>query len=116
MGHFGTQTGDIDTLVLGCTHYVFAQDELRDLLGPEVQLIATGEPVARQTRRLLHTANALARDERQAGAVLLTTGPLAQLQTAAARWLQLPQECCSTALVAVERLNSSHPQALSSSF
>ena len=102
MGRFGTQTGDIDTLVLGCTHYVFAQDELRDLLGPEVRLIATGEPVARQTRRLLHATNALALAQ---GAqptpwpLLLTTGPLAQLQSAAARWLQLPQECCRVALV-----------------
>ena len=102
MGRFGTQTGDIDTLVLGCTHYVFAQDELRDLLGPEVRLIATGEPVARQTRRLLHAANALALAQDAQPTpwpLLLTTGPLAQLQTAAARWLQLPQECCHVALV-----------------
>lgn len=108
MGHFGTHTGDIDTLVLGCTHYVFAENELRDLLGPDVRLIATGEPVARQTRRLLHSHGALAANASDGAAkheqplpLLLTTGPLAQLQTAAARWLQLPQSCCSsTALVA----------------
>ena len=105
MGRFGTELGEIDTLVLGCTHYVFAQTELRDLLGPNVQLIATGEPVARQTRRLLLAADALVLHTPLLGAVqppplplLLTTGPLAQLQTAAARWLQLPQECCRVAL------------------
>ena len=105
MGDFGTQPGEIDTLVLGCTHYVFAQDELRDLLGPQVQLIATGEPVARQTRRLLqangnlNTAPAtLGNDSIQ----LLTTGPLKSLQTAAARWLQLPSQCCKTVVVPTE--------------
>ena len=107
MGRFGLHPGEIDTLVLGCTHYVFAQTELRDLLGPDVRLIATGEPVARQTRRLLHSADALALPEVDgtvAGTeplpLLLTTGPLAQLQTAAARWLQLPEKCCYPAQVA----------------
>ena len=100
MGRFGTETGDIDTLVLGCTHYVFAENELREVLGTSVQFIATGEPVARQTRRLLQAAGALAGVSDAAPApLLLTTGPLAQLQTAAARWLQLPAACCHTAQI-----------------
>ena len=100
MGRFGTETGDIDTLVLGCTHYVFAESALREVLGTSVQFIATGEPVARQTRRLLQAAGALAGVSDAAPApLLLTTGPLAQLQTAAARWLQLPAACCHTAQI-----------------
>ncbi|MGH6638885.1 MAG: glutamate racemase [Polaromonas sp.] len=88
MGRFGTEPGDIDTLVLGCTHYLFAAPQLRDLLGEEVRLIETGEPVARQTRRLLAAANQLS----VAGpgvTQLLTTGQLKALQTAARHWLQL---------------------------
>lgn len=104
MGRFGTQDGAIDTLVLGCTHYVFAQDDLRALLGPSVQLISTGEPVARQTRRLLQVAGTLApppqaRAHTDGAIQLLTTGALAPLQAAAARWLQLPSECCSAVTV-----------------
>lgn len=96
MGRFGTHPGEIDTLVLGCTHYVFVEPELRALLGPQVQMISTGEPVARQTRRLLQAAGALAPESAVAAApLLMTTGPLAQLQTAAERWLQLPAACCS---------------------
>jgi len=98
MGPFGIQEGEIDTLVLGCTHYVFVQDELRSLLGPDIQMIATGEPVARQTRRLLQAAGTLAPEGGAPGPAitLLTTGALAPLQNAATRWLQLPAQCCST--------------------
>lgn len=98
MGAFGPQTGAMDTLVLGCTHYLFAQEELRALLGPHIRLIATGDPVARQTRRLLQAAGTLAPPEAIAAphtaVQLYTTGTLAALQTAAARWLQLPTSCC----------------------
>lgn len=89
--------GSIDTLVLGCTHYVFAQHTLRALLGPGVALLDTGAPVARQTRRLLGAAGALAAE---GGAVqLFTTGDLPALQAAAARWLQLPTSACASAHV-----------------
>lgn len=108
MGRFGSNPGEIDTLVLGCTHYVFAQEVLRDLLGPEVTLIATGEPVARQTRRLLQAAGTLAAESGpppppQERIRLLTTGALAPLQNAAHRWLQLPAQCCATVDVAQPR-------------
>ena len=100
MGTFGTETGQIDTLVLGCTHYVFVADELRSLVGPQVRLIETGEPVARQTRRLLHKDALLTPEdsiaEAPASIRLLTTGALAPLQAAAERWLQLPPDCCAT--------------------
>ncbi|WP_225976091.1 glutamate racemase, partial [Paracidovorax avenae] len=60
LGPFGTAPGEIDTLVLGCTHYIFAEDALRAHTGPQVRLVETGEPVARQTRRLLEAAGTLA--------------------------------------------------------
>ena len=88
LGEFGPQAGQIDTVVLGCTHYAFAQEELAAVAGPAVRLVETGEPVARQTRRLLEAAGQL----RPAGAGrvrLLSTGSLPALQSAAARWLGL---------------------------
>lgn len=99
MGSFGQRTGDIDTLVLGCTHYVFIKDELRELLGPDVHIIDTGAPVARQTRRILVQRDTLA-DESDAGHAgqvrLYTTGRLTALQAAGQRWLQLAPEHCAT--------------------
>lgn len=89
--------GDIDTLVLGCTHYVFARDTLRALLGPRVALLDTGAPVARQTRRLLAASGPWATGH---GTLrLFTTGELPALQAAAARWLQLPASVCARAHV-----------------
>ncbi len=86
MGRFGTGPGEIDTLVLGCTHYVFAHDVLAGMLGPGVAIIETGEPVARQTRRLLETAGLL-RTEGTGNVKLLTSGSQAALEAAASRWL-----------------------------
>jgi len=95
---FGSAPGQIDTLVLGCTHYVFAQPTLHKLLGANVQLVSTGEPVARQTRRLLEAARLLRADPAPhtgAGRTqLFTTGDLSGLQAAAQRWLQLPAHVC----------------------
>ena len=99
MGRFGSAPGDIDTLVLGCTHYVFVENDLRQLLGPRVQLVSTGEPVSRQTQRLLAAAEML-NPGKTDGAVqpigLLTTGDLQGLQAAAQRWLGLPPGVCET--------------------
>ncbi|WP_416548747.1 glutamate racemase [Limnohabitans sp. DCL3] len=97
MGRFGTTPGAIDTLVLGCTHYVFVEPVLRQLLGPQVQLVSTGEPVARQTHRLLAAAERLMPPMNDAVTPtmhLLTTGNLQSLQAAAQRWLGLPPEVC----------------------
>jgi glutamate racemase len=97
MGRFGSEPGDIDTLVLGCTHYVFVENDLRQLLGPDVQLLSTGEAVARQTERLLAAADLLntATPHGSARPVrLMTTGDLQGLQAAAMRWLGLPSGLC----------------------
>lgn len=89
MGRFGAAPGAIDTLVLGCTHYPFASDVLQALTDPVVRLVETGEPVARQTRRLLEADGRLQANGRAGRIELLSTGSLPQLQEAAARWLSL---------------------------
>ncbi|MES1980235.1 MAG: glutamate racemase [Pseudomonadota bacterium] len=89
MGRFGDQPGEIDTLVLGCTHYPFAEAQLRQLLGPQVQIISNGAAIAQQTRRQLVAAAAEA--EHIPGSIrLLTTGDASALGAAAHRWLGLP--------------------------
>ena len=79
---------NVDTLVLGCTHYPFAADVLRECVGAEVQLVETGEPVARQTKRLLEQQSLL-RPEGEGRVHWHTTGSPEALRAAASRWLGL---------------------------
>lgn len=44
---------EIDTLVLGCTHYPLLKPLLRDVLGPDVKLIDSAEETAAETARTL---------------------------------------------------------------
>jgi glutamate racemase len=85
---FGQAPGEIDTLVLGCTHYPFAAGILRELLGPHIQLVETGQPVARHTRRLLE-AQGLLNPHGSGRVEWRTTGAPEALRAAAARWLGL---------------------------
>lgn len=49
----------IDTLVLGCTHYPLLKDHIAALCGPQVEVLDTAEPVARQLWRRLVAAGRL---------------------------------------------------------
>lgn len=44
---------ECDTLILGCTHYPFLKPVLRELLPADIQLVDTGEAVARQLQARL---------------------------------------------------------------
>jgi glutamate racemase len=98
MGPFGHAPGQMDSLVLGCTHYVFVQEILSSMVGPHVHIISTGEAVAKQTHRLIanqSTDAALSASMSTEDTVQLwTTGSLTALAHAAKRWLNLPPECC----------------------
>ncbi len=93
MGSFGIHRGQIDTLVLGCTHYPFAVEQLRELLGPQVQFVSNGPAVARHTRlklsqKVLPAAAQSERCKATAQVVFLSTGEPQVLLAAAQRWLQ----------------------------
>ena len=42
-----------DTIVLGCTHYPFVKDAIREIVGDNISLIDTGAAVAKQLKRQL---------------------------------------------------------------
>ena len=51
--------GQLDALVLGCTHYPFVRSLVAEILGAETQILDGGEGTARQTKRCLEAANLL---------------------------------------------------------
>ena len=87
MGQFGINSGEMDTLVLGCTHYPFIEDRLRRLVGVDVQFLEGGAPVARRTRGLLADAGQLAETPSLGESVgFFCTGRLESLHAANAHW------------------------------
>lgn len=82
----------VDTVVLGCTHYAFVHDRIKALLGPGVRIVDTAEAIAQQAVRRFAALPAPARRADVASEppiVLQTTGDPRQLQDIAARWLGL---------------------------
>jgi glutamate racemase len=45
---------DIDTLILGCTHYPVIKNTIQQVVGPSITLIDSGEETALVTKQMLH--------------------------------------------------------------
>jgi len=54
--------GDIDTLILGCTHYPLLSEAIQKVVGPNVRLIDSGKETARDARLVLEENNLLKMD------------------------------------------------------
>ena len=63
--------GQLDALVLGCTHYPFASGAIRRILGEKVVLLDGGDGTARETQRRLRQAGLLSEEER--GTITITS-------------------------------------------
>ncbi|MFQ3181437.1 MAG: glutamate racemase [Polaribacter sp.] len=50
---------NIDSLVLGCTHYPYLIPQIRNILGSKIKIIDSGEAVAKQTKTILTNHNLL---------------------------------------------------------
>ena len=78
-----------DTLVLGCTHYPFVEQLIREVAGPEVSIVDTGEPVARQLQRLLEQRDLLSQVPAADRLMAYTTGSSSTLSLAFSKLLRL---------------------------
>lgn len=65
-GYLGEYRGKVDGVVLGCTHYPFVARQIRAIVG-DVPLYDGGPGTARQTKRLLEAAHALAPASQEGG-------------------------------------------------
>ena len=54
---------NIDSLVLGCTHYPYLIPHIRTIIGSKIKIIDSGQAVAKQTKTILTTHNLLNIDE-----------------------------------------------------
>lgn len=91
------RAADVDTVVLGCTHYAFVRNHIEAEMGAGVQIIDTAHAVARHAAQQLRSA--LDNDAVSTASIRLqTTGDPARLRSIASAWLRLP---CSVESVAV---------------
>lgn len=65
---------EIDELVLGCTHYPFLRDTIAKLAGPDIEIVDSGEAIARRTRSVLRDRNELRVRESTGSLRILTSG------------------------------------------
>ena len=65
---------EVDVVVLGCTHYPFLRPLVEKLVAPGVQVLDTGAPVAKQTKRVLVEKKLLAPSQRAGKEWFYTSG------------------------------------------
>jgi len=81
---------DVDTLILGCTHYPLVAPMLQRILGRDVRLVSGGHAVAAAVQRTLEAAG-LAREPRGEGRYdFLCTGDCESFHAIGTRFLQMP--------------------------
>jgi glutamate racemase len=81
---------DVDTLILGCTHYPLVAPMLQRILGRDVRLVSGGHAVAAAVQRTLE-ASGIARKSRGEGTYdFLCTGDCDAFHAIGTRFLQMP--------------------------
>jgi len=75
----------IDTLVLGCTHYPFLEDQIRAVVGPHVRLVDPSPAVARQVGRVLDESGLSNKSPGSGATTYLTSGDPGRLEEQALR-------------------------------
>ena len=84
------QRAEVDTVILGCTHYPLVRPMLQRILGRDVRLVTAGHAVAATVERLLGS-RALATERRGEGEYTFAcTGDPEAFRDLGTRFLQLP--------------------------
>ncbi len=61
---------DIDSLVLGCTHYPYLIPQIRKIVGSKIKIIDSGEAVARQTKAILEKNGLIKKDSKNGSHII----------------------------------------------
>lgn len=79
---------EIDTLILGCTHYPLLSDIIRGVMGPEVTLVSAGEESAFALKRLLKEQGLRADESRQGNVAYYVSDRVENFEELASWFLQ----------------------------
>lgn len=92
------KAANVDTLVLGCTHYPLLAGALAFVMGDQVNLVSSAEETARDVFRVLTEHDLLAPPNHHPSYRFMATGSASEFETLAKRFL-------GPEVVAVEHLN-----------
>ena len=81
---------DVDTVILGCTHYPLVRPMLQRMLGRDVRLVTAGHAVAAAAQRALEAQGLETEGEREGEYRFLCTGDLDAFRELGTRFLQMP--------------------------
>lgn len=78
---------NIDSLILGCTHYPIISDFIQDVVGPDVKLLSSADETAREVSTILYYQNIMASNLEVPSHRYLTTGDELHFKEIAEKWL-----------------------------
>jgi glutamate racemase len=81
---------DVDTLILGCTHYPLVAPMLQRILGRDVRLVSGGHAVAAAVQRCLNSRDLLGKSGEEGDYRFLCTGDVESFRAVGSRFLQMP--------------------------
>jgi glutamate racemase len=81
---------EVDTLILGCTHYPLVAPMLQRILGRDVRLVSGGHAVAAAVQRCLQSRNLLRESDGEGDYRFLCTGEVDSFRELGTRFLQMP--------------------------
>jgi glutamate racemase len=81
---------EVDTLILGCTHYPLVRPMLQRMLGRGVEIVASGTPVALQVEHVLGSRGLATRQTGEGYYRFLCTGDVEAFRALGTRFLQMP--------------------------
>jgi glutamate racemase len=84
------KSADVDTLILGCTHYPLVAPMLQRILGRDVRLVSGGHAVAAAVQRTLERADIARPPQGEGSYGFLSTGDPRSFRDLGTRFLQMP--------------------------
>ncbi|WP_318508131.1 glutamate racemase [Bacillus sp. T3] len=87
---------EIDTLILGCTHYPLLDPVIKNVMGKGVSVISSGEETAREVSTILSYKGILNESEVEPKHEFYTTGSSTIFAKIASEWLERPIEVVET--------------------
>src|SRR5699024_223675 len=98
---------DLDTLILGCTHYPLLSDHIQKAVGPNVQIISSGEETAREVSAIMDYQQISSKRDHLPEHQFYTTGSPILFEQIANQWMDYPVKH-------VEQVNIDHENVTSS--